>query len=121
MGWAENALKCAPKARNLTMKLTDAKLRTLSAPARHFDGAGLYLELTPAGGKYWRMKYRYGGKEKRLAFGVYPAVTLKAARDKANEARRVLQAGLDPGALRKSEKVKTAHDAVNTLEAVARA
>ena len=67
------------------------------------------------------MKYRYGGKEKRLAFGVYPAVTLKAARDKANEARRVLQAGLDPGALRKSEKVKTAHDAVNTLEAVARA
>jgi len=62
------------------MKLTDAKLRTLSAAARHFDGAGLYLELTPAGGKCWRMKYRHGGKEKRLAFGVYPAVTLKAAR-----------------------------------------
>jgi len=103
------------------MRLTDAKLRTLSAPARHFDGAGLYLELTPAGGKYWRLKYRHGGKEKRLAFGVYPAVTLKAARDKASEARRLLHAGIDPGALRKSEKAKAAHDAVNTLEAVARA
>lgn len=103
------------------MKLSAAKLRSLSAPGRHFDGAGRYLELTPAGGKYWRMKYRHGGKEKRLAFGVYTVVTLKAARDKASEARRVLQSGLDPGALRKSEKAKAAHDAVNTLEAVARA
>lgn len=103
------------------MKLTDAKLRTLSAPGRCFDGAGLYLELTPAGGKYWRMKYRHGGKEKRLAFGVYPAVTLKVARDQASEARKVMQAGVDPGALRKSEKARAAHDAANTLEAVARA
>lgn len=103
------------------MKLTDAKLRTLSAPGRYFDGAGLYLELTPAGGKYWRMKYRHGGKEKRLAFGVYPAVTLKVARDQASEARKVMQAGVDPGALRKSEKARAAHDAANTLEAVARA
>ncbi len=45
------------------MKLTDAKLRTLTQPGKHADGAGLYLELTPAGGKYWRMKYRHGGKE----------------------------------------------------------
>ena len=62
------------------MKLTDAKARTLSKPGKHFDGAGLYLELTPAGGKYWRMKYRHGGKEKRLALGVYPCVGLKNAR-----------------------------------------
>jgi integrase len=103
------------------MKLTDAKLRTLSAPGKHFDGAGLYLELTPAGGRYWRMKYRHGGKEKRLAFGVYPAVTLKSARDKAADARKVMRAGVDPGALRKSEKAKAADDAVNTLESVARA
>ena len=67
------------------------------------------------------MKYRHGGKEKRLAFGVYPVVTLKAARDKASEARRVLQSGLDPGALHKSDKATAAHDAINTLEAVARA
>jgi integrase len=102
------------------MKLTDAKLRNLSEPGKHFDGAGLYLELTKAGGRYWRMKYRHGGKEKRLAFGVYPAVGLKDARDLAAEARKVMQAGDDPGELRKAEKTKAAHEAVNTLEAVAR-
>ncbi len=103
------------------MKLTHTKLRSLDTPGKYFDGAGLYLELTQAGGKYWRMKYRVGGKEKHLAFGVYPAVTLAEARDKAGEARKVMRAGVDPGALRKSEKAKAAHDAANTLEAVARA
>lgn len=78
------------------MPLTDAKLRTLTAPGKHFDGAGLYLELTKAGGRYWRMKYRHGGKENRLALGVYPAVSLKAARDAAAQTRTVLQAGDDP-------------------------
>jgi integrase len=102
------------------MKLTDAKLRTLSEPGKHFDGGGLYLELTKAGGRYWRMKYRHGGKEKRLAFGVYPAVSLKDARDQATAARKVIQSGDDPGALRKADKAKAAHEAVNTLEAVAR-
>lgn len=102
------------------MKLTDAKLRTLSEPGKHFDGGGLYLELTPAGGRYWRLKYRHGGKEKRLAFGVYPAVSLKDARDQATAARKVLQSGDDPGALRKADKAKAVHEAVNTLEAVAR-
>lgn len=101
------------------MPLTDAKLRTLSQPGKHFDGAGLYLELTPAGGRYWRLKYRYGGKEKRLALGVYPAVSLKAARDAATEARKLLTAGDDPGALRKTAKAQTAHENANTLEAVA--
>ena len=101
------------------MALTDAELRNLTEPGKHFDGAGLYLELTAAGGRYWRMKYRFGGKEKRLAFGVYPGVSLKAARDKAAEARKVLQAGGDPGLLRKAEKARVAHESVNTLEAVA--
>jgi integrase len=101
------------------MPLTDAKLRTLTDPGKHFDGAGLYLELTAAGGRYWRMKYRHGGKEKRLAFGVYPAVSLKAARDAATEARKVLAAGDDPGALRKAAKAQTAHENATTLEAVA--
>lgn len=54
------------------MPLTDAKLRTLTTPGKHFDGGGLYLELTKAGGRYWRLKYRHGGKENRLALGVYP-------------------------------------------------
>ena len=101
------------------MALTDAELRNLTEPGKHFDGAGLYLELTATGGRYWRMKYRFGGKEKRLAFGVYPGVSLKAAREKAAEARKVLQAGGDPGMLRKAEKVRAAHESVNTLEAVA--
>ena len=60
------------------MKLSDAKLRSLSQPGKHFDGAGLYLELTAAGGRYWRLKYRYAGKENRLAlrqpFGLWQKV-----------------------------------------------
>ena len=101
------------------MKLTDAQLRNLSEPGKHFDGGGLYLELTKAGGRYWRLKYRHGGKEKRLAFGVYPAVGLKQARDLTAEARKVLKDGGDPGELRRADKAKTAHEVVNTLEAVA--
>ena len=102
------------------MALTDAQLRNLTEPGRHFDGGGLYLELTKAGGKYWRLKYRYGGKEKLLAFGVYPGVSLKAARDQASEARKVLSDGGDPGELRRAEKAKTVHESINTLEAVSR-
>ena len=103
------------------MKLTDAKLRSLTQPGKYFDGGGLYLELTKAGGRYWRLKYRHGGKEKRLAFGVYPAVSLKDARDRAAEALKVRQAGDDPGALRKAAKAKSAHEETNTLEAMASA
>ena len=102
------------------MSLTDAKLRTLKTPGKHFDGAGLYLEVTSAGGRYWRLKYRHGGKEKRLSFGVYPRVSLKEARERAIEARSVLAVGDDPGAQRKAEKAKTAREFVNTLEAVTR-
>ena len=101
------------------MKLTDAKLRTLTDPGKHFDGGGLYLEVTKAGGRYWRMKYRHGGKEKRLAFGVYPAVSLRDARDRAAAAHALLKAGDDPGALRKAAKVRAQYEQENTLEAVA--
>ncbi|MDD2917429.1 integrase arm-type DNA-binding domain-containing protein [Rhodoferax sp.] len=102
------------------MALTDAQLRNLTEPGKHFDGGGLYLDLTKAGGRYWRLKYRFGGKEKLLAFGTYPAVSLKAARDKANEARKTLLDGRDPGAQRKAEKAKIVHETANTLEAVSR-
>ena len=101
------------------MKLTDAKLRTLTEPGKHFDGGGLYLDLTKAGGRYWRMKYRHGGKEKLLALGVYPAVSLKDARALAAVAREALQAGDDPGQLRKADKARAAHESANTLQAVA--
>ena len=102
------------------MKLTDAQLRNLTKPGKHSDGFGLYLEISPSGGRYWRMKYRYGGKEKRLAFGVYPGVTLKDARELATKARQVLKDGSDPSELRRNEKTKATQEAVNTLETVAR-
>lgn len=101
------------------MKLSDVALRTLSTPGKHFDGAGLYLELTPAGGRYWRLKYRHAGKEKRLALGVYPQISLKEARARAADARRLLADGTDPGAQRKADKARAVHDARNTLHAVA--
>lgn len=102
------------------MKLSDAKLRTLATPGRHFDGGGLYVEVTPAGGRYWRMKYRFGGREKRLAFGVYPEVSLKDAREKRDAARRALDRGDDPGELKKAAKAQAAHEAATHFEAVAR-
>lgn len=101
------------------MKLTDAKLRTLTEPGKHFDGGGLYLDFTKAGGRYWRLKYRHGGKEKLLALGVYPAVGLKDARAQAAAAREALQAGDDPGQQRKADKARAAHESANTLQAVA--
>ena len=89
------------------MPLTDTACKKATCPegrpsVRLADEKALYLEVNAAGGKYWRWKYRHGGKEKRLSFGVYPAVSLKAARDAATEARTTLQAGNDPGALRKA-------------------
>lgn len=101
------------------MKLTDVKVRGLREPGKYFDGKGLYLELTKAGGRYWRLKYRFAGKEKRLALGVYPEVGLKDARELAEAARRMLRDDVDPGAERKAAKERVAHDAVNTLRAVA--
>lgn len=101
------------------MALTDAELRNLTDPGKYFDGNGLFLDFTKTGGRYWRLKYRFGGKEKLMAFGVYPGVSLKAARDQATAARKLLKAGTDPGELRRAEKAKAVHEAVNTFEAVA--
>lgn len=103
------------------MSLADVKLRTLTISGKHFDGAGLYLEVTPSGGRYWRLKYRHGGKEKRLSFGVYPEVGLKDAREQATKARRVLAAGTDPSELRKAAKSDASQVTENTLQAVATA
>jgi len=89
-------------------------------PYRLFDGGGLYLEVHPTGAKYWRLKYRYAGKEKRIAIGVYPGVTAKQAREKAQDEKRKLTEGRDPLAERKAEKLITKEAAENSFEAIAR-
>ena len=84
------------------------------------DGLGLYLEVTPKGGKYWRMKYRHLGKERRLAFGVYPEVSLKEARDKRDQARKLIAENKDPGYEKRKLKEQALEDAGNTFEKIAR-
>ena len=69
-----------------------------------FDGGGLFMLINPAGGKAWRFKYRFGGKEKQLSFGVYPAVSLTDARSKRDEAKKLLAEGIDPSERRKDIK-----------------
>ncbi len=85
-----------------------------------FDGGGLYLEVAPAGGKWWRLKYRFGGKEKRLSLGVYPDVSLKQARRRREEARQLLARKIDPSEHRKAQKTAREERSANSLEAVAR-
>lgn len=87
------------------MPLSDPQIRNAKPgpkAVKLFDGDGLYLEVAPAGGKWWRLKYRLGGKEKRISLGVYPDVGLKAARVKCAEARRLIAGGVDPSELRKA-------------------
>ena len=105
------------------MSLTDTAIRTAKASEktqRLFDGGGLYLEISPNGGKWWRLKYRFDGKEKRIGFGVYPDVILKRAREKRDEARALLADGIDPGENRKAIKATKAERATNSFEVIAR-
>jgi integrase len=103
--------------------LTDSAIRTAKpAPKayRLFDAGGLYLEVAPSGGKWWRLKYRYAGKEKRLSLGTYPDTGLKDAREKRDEHRKLIAAGVDPGMHRKAAKLAGAERAGNSFEVVAR-
>jgi integrase len=87
--------------------LTATRIRNAkpaNKPLRLFDGGGLYLELTPSGARYWRLKYRYAGKEKRLALGVYPEVTLAEARQRREEGRAILRNGGDPAAVKRAQR-----------------
>lgn len=83
------------------------------------DGAGLYLEVVPSGSRYWRIKYRFNGKEKRMAFGVYPAVSLAQARALRDEAKKKLAEGIDPSFAKKEEKLVRDVQLNNTFQAVA--
>ncbi len=84
------------------------------------DTGGLYLEVAPSGGKWWRLKYRFDGKEKRLSLGIYPDVSLKDARERRDEARKLLANGIDPALQRKAVKDSKTTAATNTFEVVAR-
>jgi integrase len=89
-------------------------------PLKLTDGGGMFLLIDPKGGKYWRLAYRFVGKQKTLALGTYPEVTLEAARKARDKARLQLKDGLDPGMMRKVDKLTARHKAENSFEAVAR-
>lgn len=104
------------------MKLTDTKCKS-AKPAdktqKLSDGKGLYLEITPKGAKYWRLKYRINGKEKRLALGVYPTVTLREAREATDTARKRVSEGVDPSVEKKVQKQQALTNSENTFKMVA--
>jgi hypothetical protein len=105
------------------LALTDIAIRNAkpgARPAKLSDGRGLFLIVTPTGGKWWRFRYRFDGKEKLLSLGVYPDVKLKAARDRRDEARKLVADGIDPGENRKATKAAKADRAANCFEVVAR-
>ncbi|MEA3395052.1 MAG: tyrosine-type recombinase/integrase [Pseudomonadota bacterium] len=105
------------------MALTDTGIRKARATdkvQKLTDGAGLYLHIAPTGGKLWRWAYRFEGKQKTMALGAYPAVSLSVAREKRDEARKLLAAGVDPMAQKKASKQARQDAAANTFEAVAR-
>lgn len=106
------------------MPLTDTQVRNArynpeGSGNRLSDGGRMYLQLDKSGAKYWRMNYRFAGKDKTLALGVYPDVGLAAARKKRDEAREKLAAGIDPGEAKKLDKRAIRIAAANSFEAVA--
>ena len=104
------------------MSLTDLHVRRAQAqekPYKLADEKGLYV-LVNSAGKYWRFDYRFGSKRKTLALGVYPEVTLAVAREKRDQARRLIAADVDPALNRKAQKFVTADRASNSFEVVAR-
>jgi integrase len=106
------------------MALTDKTVANAKpAPKRYklFDAEGLYVLVQPDGAKYWRFKYRFAGKEKLLAFGVYDAVSLKQAKEKRSKAKAALADGRDPSAERQTDKRNLKLAADNSFEAVATA
>ena len=102
--------------------LSEAKVRNSKPKSRPYklsDGEGLFLLILPSGGKYWRMRYKFAGKEKLLAFGVYPEVSLETARKRRAETKALLACGKDPGDAKKEEKRKIMLQRSNLFEHVA--
>ncbi len=108
---------------NVSNKLVDSGIKTAQArkaPYKLSDGEGMYLLVTPAGSKYWRLKYRFAGREKVLAMGVYPDVGLADARVKRTDARKLLTDNIDPGLAKKEQAREECIRAGNTFEGMAR-
>jgi integrase len=104
------------------MPLTDTTVRNAkpdTRPRKLSDGGGMFLLVMPTGAKWWRLAYRYGGKQKLLSLGIYPETSLKDARDQRDAAKRLLAQGVDPSAHRKAEKASR-YGTGNTFELVAR-
>ena len=105
------------------MPLTDVVIRSAKPTTKAlklYDSGGLYLEVSPSGGKWWRLKYRFNGKENRISLGVYPETTLRDARERRDTERKLLAEGMDPSKSRKTEKSAQANRAANSFEQVAR-
>jgi integrase len=105
------------------MALTELAIKNLKVKGivyRVADGGGLTLEVSAAGGKLWRYRYRYQGKGQMLALGKYPALTLAEVRKKRDEAKELLEAGKHPTREKKIQKLRNAHEGENTFEKVAR-
>ncbi len=105
------------------MKLTDAFLRNIKTTGKaqkHPDGGGLYLYVSPPGGKLWRMDYRFEGKRKTLSMGDYPTVSLADARARRQEAKTRLSQGVDPCAQKKAVKAAVRAESMNSYEVIAR-
>lgn len=105
------------------MKLSDITVRKSKAESKAYklsDGGGMYLEVMPNGSKYWRLKYRFNGKEKRLALGVYPDVSLALARERMQDARTLLAKDVDPSENKKAVKAAKFEKSENSFEVVAR-
>ncbi|MBU6339171.1 MAG: tyrosine-type recombinase/integrase [Rickettsiales bacterium] len=104
------------------MPLTDIKVKNAKAkdkPYKLADGEGMYLLITNTGGKYWRLKYRFAGKEKTLALGTYPTVSLSEAREKRFEAKKQIADGLDPSQEKQDQKLQNIINAENSFQNIA--
>src|ERR1700743_473899 len=105
------------------MKLSDKMIRQLQPREKQYkasDGYNLFICVHPRGGKYWRYKYHCAGKEKSLALGVYPEVSLEEAREMRQEARKLKRLGTDPSEYKRLKRIRASSESTNTFELLAK-
>ncbi|MGN6690434.1 MAG: Arm DNA-binding domain-containing protein, partial [Sphingopyxis sp.] len=104
------------------MPLTDIAIRNAKPRDKQYklaDSGGLYLLITPPGGKLWRLKFRVSGRERKLAIGSYPEISLSEARKRRDEARELLATGKDPAREKQRDKIRARLQAENTFAGIA--